>query len=188
LLADHCQKVYSIEPDIINLKALERNILLNKTKNIQTFNLALSDNSEPLYLNSSSKSNWHSTTKQADRDSKKISALSVDEFCERENIQPTILKMDIEGFEKYVIPGAKKTLSKLKALFFELHSTHLTLEETNSILDVIEQSGLCLYKVIRYDRPGLWKEESLNIVDLVRKGDYGIYEMIYTTPSQRGPS
>lgn len=179
LLSDKCQKVYAIEPDASNYTDLKKNIELNKTENIRAFNLAFSDKSETLHLHHSRKSNWHTTSKNPAGGASQVQAMTVDEFCRKQRIAPTILKMDIEGFEKHVIPGAKKTLPGLKALFFELHSTALSLEETNQILDVVENSDLRLEHIIRYDRPGLWKEEPLSAITAVRKGDYGIYELIY---------
>lgn len=181
LLSDKCKYVYAVEPDKDNYKALIRNIELNRSKNINVFNLAFSDNSEDLYLNKSDKSNWHTTSKQySQQDSEKIKAISIDSFCSEKGIAPDIIKMDIEGFEKIVIPGAKKILNTVSYLFFELHSSLITIEETNHILDIIEDAGLELSHIIRYDRPGLWKEEDLDLIQNIRLGDYGVYEMIFS--------
>lgn len=180
ILSDNCRFVYAVEPDKENYEALNRNVELNASKNILTFNLAFSDKSEFLYVNKSKKSNWHTTTKEeCCKGVDRVEAISVDEFCEREGVKPDVIKMDIEGFERFVIFGAKKTLRSIRYLFFELHSSLLDLSETNKILDVIEESGLKVKNIIRYDRPGLWKEEDVGVVDRIRLGDYGVYEIIY---------
>jgi Methyltransferase FkbM domain len=47
-----------------------------------------------------------------------------------------LLKMDVEGYEKYVIEGAVKTLERVKCVLFEA-STELTARHESSVLDVI---------------------------------------------------
>lgn len=181
LLADRCRQVYAVEPDTDNFAALNGNITLNNIQNIKTFNSAFSDKTETLVLNKSAKANWHTTSKsETSTDGISIKAVSIDDFCGAQNIKPDIIKMDIEGFERYVIPGAKNTLKSVSYLFFELHSTHMSIEDANLLLDVIESAGLKIQNVIRYDRPGLWIEEPLSIMGNVRKGDFGIYELIYS--------
>lgn len=180
LLADRCKEVYAVEPDVENFNALNRNLKINNASNIKTFNFAFSNKSEILYLNRSDKSNWHTTSKSANsEDAIKIESITIDDFCDKQNIQPDIIKMDIEGFERYVIPGAKNILEGVSYLFFELHSTHMSIKEVNVLLDIIDESGLKIINIIRYDRPGLWIEEEHNQIDRIRKGDFGIYELIY---------
>lgn len=185
LLADRCKAVYAVEPDMDNFNALVSNIRRNAVENIRTFNMAFSDKSELLRLNKSSRANWHTTSKIGDDDSSgTIHARTIDDFCQEHGFYPDIIKMDIEGFERFVIPGAASVLKYVKYLFFELHSTHMGIGEVNSLLDVIERSGLKITNIIRYDRPALWIEEPLEILWNIRKGDFGIYELIYSREPQ----
>lgn len=179
VLADRVRQVHAIEPDAENYKSLKKNISLNATKNISTYNIALSDSNEPLFLARSKKSNWHKTLKRKPPGASEIEALTIDSFCALNDVTPTLMKMDIEGFEKYVFKGAQTTLSGLRYLFFELHSSFLSIEEVNDLLDHLDATPLKLKHIIRYDRPGLWKEEPLSLIDSVRRGDFGIYELIY---------
>lgn len=185
LLADKCLEVYAVEPDVDNFNALNSNIKRNGISNIKAFNLAFSDKRETLKLNKSTKANWHTTSKADTNDiDGTVNALRIDDFCESHGFSPDIIKMDIEGFERFVIPGAKNALSSVEYLFFELHSSHMNIEEVNALLDVIESSGLKIQDIIRYDRPGLWLEEPITVMDNIRKGDFGIYELIYSREHQ----
>lgn len=190
LMAEKCKEVYAVEPDNKNYQSLISNINLNKIDNIKSFNLAFSNKDENLHLQVSEKRNWHRTVKinEAERSAENynnsISATSVDSFCAAHGIEPSVLKMDIEGFERFVIPGAVRTLGSLKALFFELHTTHMTRQEANAILDIIDRSPLKIRHIVRYDRPGLWRQVPLSGLDRIRAGDYGIYELIYLNPDK----
>lgn len=179
ILSDQVRQVHAIEPDLRNYKSLRNNISLNATKNISTYNIALSDSNDTVFLKHSKKSNWHTTIKEQSPGATEITAMTLDSFCSYNRIKPTLMKMDIEGFEKYVFQGAKRTLSSLRYLFFELHSSLLTIDEVNRILNLLDGTPLQLKHIIRYDRPGLWKEEPLSLIESIRRGDFGIYELIY---------
>lgn len=181
LLTDRCKEIYAVEPDKDNFNALNGNIERNNITNIKTFNLAFSDKRETLKLNKAIKANWHTTSKvREDSNDGVIDALTIDEFCKSQGFVPDIIKMDIEGFERFVIPGAKVVLQSVKYLFFELHSSYMGINEVNALLDIIEESDLKIRNIIRYDRPGLWLEEPVGMMGNIRKGDFGIYELIYS--------
>ena len=51
---------------------------------------------------------------------------TVDAFCAREQVVPTLIKIDVEGFEGEVLRGATETLRRLRlALLVELHLSFL---------------------------------------------------------------
>lgn len=51
---------------------------------------------------------------------------TVDAFCSREQVVPTLIKIDVEGFEGEVLRGAAETLRRLRpALLVELHLSFL---------------------------------------------------------------
>lgn len=41
-----------------------------------------------------------------------VSTITLDEYCSSKNIQPTLIKLDVEGAEKAVVRGAKRLLSE----------------------------------------------------------------------------
>lgn len=55
-----------------------------------------------------------------DRNTSKI--ITVDAYCQRKKIQPTHIKIDIEGYEMFVLHGMNRTLARYKPkLFIEFH-------------------------------------------------------------------
>jgi FkbM family methyltransferase len=53
-------------------------------------------------------------------------AISIDEFCATQKIQPHLIKVDVEGYELDVLRGAKETIRSCRehlALFVEMHPT-----------------------------------------------------------------
>ena len=48
--------------------------------------------------------------------------ITVDTYCQQKNIRPTHIKIDIEGYEMFVLHGMNKTLTRYKPkLFIEFH-------------------------------------------------------------------
>lgn len=128
-------KVYSFEPEQSNLKALERNLLLNKIQNVKIIPIACSDKKGNLnfYLNKDN-SGGHSLVKKTD---KKIVVKSetLDSIVKDKKIKDIkLIKIDVEGAESLVLKGAKKTLKKFHPkIIFEAWSNNY-LEKCTKIL------------------------------------------------------
>jgi FkbM family methyltransferase len=51
---------------------------------------------------------------------------TIDEFCDRERVVPTLLKVDVEGYEYEVILGSRQVLTRFRpTVFLELHLNYL---------------------------------------------------------------
>lgn len=122
--------IYAFEP----LKDCYEKITLNEKniKTLKTFNLALGDKKESINIKRSSfapsssilvmgethKNAFPYTTATA---IEKIEVDTVDNVLESENLENEILvKIDVQGFEKNVLLGAKNTLSNIKIIIVEL--------------------------------------------------------------------
>jgi len=84
----------------------------------------------------------------------------VDITCldEYEHLHPTVLKIDVEGFEMRVLQGAKKILSTRPRLAIEIHSREL-LRYGASVQDLAKLIDLESYKVWIQWENGLEPEE-----------------------------
>jgi len=122
-------KVFAIEPEPKNFKALNKNISLNNYSNIRTFQCAVGDKSgkTPFYI--SDKSNWHTAGKLKESrnikiiDQIEIDMVTLDDFAK--NREPiNFVRMDVEGFEPFILDGAKNLLSQNSPmkLFIEIHN------------------------------------------------------------------
>jgi len=113
LFSDQFDQIYSFEPNKRNFKVLKKNIDNNKLKNIQIFNFGLGENKEFLIGNSNSKGELFQTSGfTINKDNKKGEKVSIqkgDEVLHFKNKTITI-KIDVEGFEFFVLKGLKSTL------------------------------------------------------------------------------
>lgn len=147
-------KIYAVEPEINNFNLLKRNIELNKIKNIEIFNLAISDKSGefPFYI--SENSNLHSMVKprQGNYRTIIIKALTVDYFL-RDKGKIDFLRMDIEGYEYQALIGMKKTLESNQnlKLFIELHSNLINTEKTIEFLNTLKAYNFEILVAISHD-------------------------------------
>tara|TARA_Y100000741_G_scaffold363815_1_gene352971 strand:+ start:3993 stop:4883 length:891 start_codon:yes stop_codon:yes gene_type:complete len=133
-------KIFAIEPVPENFTSLNDNIKLNDHKNIETFNLAISDKKGEFDFFLTNESNWGSMVDpSSDKISKtmsdklkirhnnkiKVKAISIDDFVKENNIKEVnFIRMDIEGYEIEAIKGMKNTLKSNGniSLLIEIHN------------------------------------------------------------------
>jgi FkbM family methyltransferase len=119
-------KTISIEPlESTYLKLLE-NISINKiNKNVKALNIGLGSKIEELYFTKSLDTINHVTFKKDINTA--IVKIDTLDYLLKNNDCPSLIKIDVEGFEAEVINGAKKTLSNklLKAIIIELNGSGL---------------------------------------------------------------
>jgi FkbM family methyltransferase len=117
--------VFSFEPLPGNLALLRKNIHLNNLTNVQSFDSALFSRTGELSLSVPDEpSNSGDGSVIHERGSKHVlvQAITLDSFCAADNIQPDLLKMDVEGAEYDAILGAQETIRRcLPKLLVELH-------------------------------------------------------------------
>jgi len=113
LFSDRFERIYSFEPNERNFKVLKKNIENNKLKNIQVLNFGLGENEEVLIGNSNTKGELFQTSGFAiSKDNKKGERVIIkkgDNVLQFKNKTLTI-KIDVEGFEFFVLKGLKSTL------------------------------------------------------------------------------
>ena len=110
----YVKNCYAFEPEPLNYKYLKWNIFLNKfQKNILTFNVAVSNSSNDLKYIHLSKNNYGDHQIIYDRKVKsKISVKSskLDDYFDGLKKAKVLIFIDVQGYETFVIKGAKKFL------------------------------------------------------------------------------
>ena len=153
------KKVIALEPDPVAFNRLTKNINKNSFDNIVVIEKGLSSqngrcefggngdlgNSESTLLISNkndflSYSGRH-TTRWTYHDTTMIETITIETLIEEQQINPdhiSLIKMDIEGGEKIVVPSLVNFLKKYKPIFYiSLHRCFLREFEIEQLIDVL---------------------------------------------------
>lgn len=71
-----------------------------------------------------------------------VSTMTVDYYCEKHQLKPALLKIDVEGNELKVFKGAIQTLQKYKPkIIVEIEAAHVGMEQVLATFDFLKQLG-----------------------------------------------
>jgi FkbM family methyltransferase len=112
-------KVFAFEPAILNYKRLLKNVSLNQLSNVNCVQAAVSNRKEQgrLKVFHGGYNAHNSLAHQPFRDDfevENVQCIAWDEYACENNLQGkvTLMKIDVEGWELYVLDGAEKTFSQ----------------------------------------------------------------------------
>lgn len=115
-------KVYAFEPHPKTYKYLQGNVALNKVENVRTFNVALGDSNRIVRFSNHKKSDDKNSVVVDDSGitvpMRKLDQIGI------ENNSISLLKIDVEGYEKFVVEGAGHILQKVQCIYFEVLDRH----------------------------------------------------------------
>ena len=111
-------KVVTFEPSPANCDIIEKNIQQNGLRNVTLERKAVGVERGIITINDASNSSVTPSGKGL-----RVELTCLDEY---ENLNPTFLKIDVEGFEMQVLQGAKKILSTRPKLAIEIHTENLS--------------------------------------------------------------
>jgi FkbM family methyltransferase len=139
-------KVIAVEAHPVTFKHLEANVALNKFSNIFLVNSAAGERQGHIFF---SNINSDDQNKVLLQHSKGIE-VKVDKLDNIFAAEPRIdlLKIDVEGYEKFVLQGAASTLNKTGVVYFESWEKHFNGfgYDTIALLDILRHSGFKIYK------------------------------------------
>lgn len=137
-------RIFAFEPNPKIYEYLEVNAELSKEKNIQTFNFALGDLNESLFLSLSDKTNKGASciTSSNLEDSILIDVKRLDD-CGIQKID--FIKADVEGFEYNLILGAQEIIKQNSPrIFLELNS----INDSSKIMDWANSNNYLKFGVV----------------------------------------
>lgn len=115
-------KVYAFEPHPRIYKYLQGNLVLNKVDNVYAFNLALGNKSGTVKFSDKKGDDINSVVVDDDSGitvpAKRLDAVGI------ESVSVSLLKIDVEGYEKFVLEGAGHTLQKVQCIYIESIERH----------------------------------------------------------------
>lgn len=153
-----CKQVYAFEPTPRIYSRLVENIQINGRQNVFTYNLALSDkNDTAILIQDEEKANdaWNrlSITEKTDSDKGiSVKTIKLDDFVKSISLAtdtPVFVKIDVEGWEKFVLSGAHELLSQQNViLMIEFNDENFIPNGYNGkdLVKMLENYGYCIYE------------------------------------------
>jgi FkbM family methyltransferase len=123
-LAGPAGRVLAIEPEPGNLALLNQNLRANNLSNVTVHACALgaSEGSAMLGLYKPSNRGRHSIVDSGQKSAIEVPVTTLDNLTRKSGNDSTswsLVKIDVEGYEAFVLEGAKETLSRTETLFME---------------------------------------------------------------------
>ena len=122
-LVGNTGRVYAFEPEPGNYALLQQNLVLNEVRNVIVENLACgSDNTEQSLMIAKNSIGTHSLLKRPKNSVQKqitVHVIRLDDYFEGIRGQIGALKIDVEGYEPFVLKGAERLLARVDLLLFE---------------------------------------------------------------------
>ncbi len=175
-------KVFSFEPDPLNYQLLKRNVEQNDAKQVICHAEALSNKigDEILYLYPSKNRGRHSLLPINEGQQVKVATTTLDAFLPAQNIeysQVKFVKIDVEGYEYFVLQGSQQLLEHVPFVHTEYSPSYMekggvafsdflnTLYQRSYIPKIIGNEGLLIdtsYESLLHPERGmdlLWIKE-----------------------------
>lgn len=148
------KEVHSFEPDPGSRAVLVSNLILNRGQHI-THPVALSDKREirKLFLGPSYNGGLSSLFLEVSEETVQVDCKTADELVFEDKINPpTLMKIDVEGWERQVLKGSQRLLKEIppKAIIFESECKQSGEISTPVLTNLLESLG---FRVTRIQRP-----------------------------------
>lgn len=105
-------KVYAFEPEPRNFELLKKNIKINGFKNVILENKAVSNVSGFVKIEIANNIANHRITSDNSKTTFDVPSVSIDDYFKDKSEKIDFIKIDTEGYDGYVLLGAKDTISK----------------------------------------------------------------------------
>jgi len=180
-------KVYSIEPNPKIFNFLLDNIRFNNKDNIKTFNTALGDSDGEIYFSDKISDVVNSIIENDSGVRVKITTL--DKLLTKDDVIH-LLKIDVQGYDKFVFLGSKNILKKTECVHFPVIREHYQNfgYDYEEIFELLKNSGFELYgfsrdrKIWKLDQDYVPNNEDLlairNIDDFISRTGYTLNDNI----------
>jgi FkbM family methyltransferase len=111
-VARQVDEVIAFEPDFHNFRFLLTNIRYNNLSNVRIYNYALGDADHQAFLKIGY--GWGRTSITEAKTKQKVEVRTLDSVVNELGVNPTMMKIDTEGYEMRILKGAKLTLINSK--------------------------------------------------------------------------
>ena len=157
-LAGPSGKVLAVEPEPNNLKLLEQNLKINQLTNVTVHACALgaAEGSARLGLYKPANRGRHSILDTHAKSTINVRVRTLDDLAKSSGSSVTswsLVKIDVEGYEGFVLAGAKETLPRMESLVMEFSPALLKAAgiDPASLLETLGGEFLRIYRIERTD-------------------------------------
>ena len=139
-------RVVAFEPHPRTFRFLGQNLDLNQVHNVEAHNLGLGERPGMVSFSDNKRDDMNRVGGDARGLQVRIERL--DKFAPEARVQ--LLKVDVEGYEKFVFAGAPELLKRTECVYFEVSATHFGWfgYTTRELLEVLAQAGFLLFRVV----------------------------------------
>ncbi len=117
-------QIFCFEPHPYTFNILNYQISLNQRNNIHAYNKAISNTTGKVTFTNVNGSSINKIVTGINQNTIEVDAITINDFCNENNIIPDIVKIDVEGFELEVLNGFQEKLKNIKILFIEITKNH----------------------------------------------------------------
>lgn len=146
LASRNCDTIYAFEPVKNNYQRLLRNIELNGFKNITPYQIALGNKEENKQIYISEKEDGSDTMLKIKKaiDQETVRTQKLDNIMRNKNCESTIVKIDVEGYEREVIEGGREFIKACKPLIifeFNYDILYYKNRQYNEVFELLASYG-----------------------------------------------
>ena len=143
-------KVYCIEAHPRTYRFLRNNVALNKFTNMDLLNLALGDKDSEIRFSDMRDDDQNRVSQNGSGIPVKMMRLDDVSIAEH---SVELLKIDVEGYEKFVLEGARRTLERVDCIYFESYEAHFNKYKYScgDVISLLENSGFRLFRLSASD-------------------------------------
>jgi FkbM family methyltransferase len=139
-------RIIAFEPNPRIFKYLIKNIQLNRFNNVTSLNFAVGDRPGEVCFSDQRYDDQNRILPQGEQ---KVPMTTLDEQVSTIPGRIRLLKVDVEGYEKFVFMGGAETLARTDYIYFEVDNSHfMPLGYTTSeLLQMLKRYGFCFYRI-----------------------------------------
>lgn len=140
--------ILSFEPNLLMFNKLQKNIQLNNIQNVYAFQMAVGDSLSDVFLHVdlNHPEGAHLINSDPKYSTIKTQQVALDELIKNHKflLPVTLIKIDTEGYELFVLKGASEILKKYKPLLimeYNIHFMHRYNYHLKDIIDFLKSFG-----------------------------------------------
>lgn len=145
--------IHAFEPSDINRKYLKKHIKLNKLNNVKIVDFLVGNKNldQIPFYETSVPSGKNSVIQKLSSNKLHKNQITIDTYCQENELVPDIIKIDVEGYEMYVLDGCKNTIRTNKPLIIlSVHPSQISKmnQNPNDIKTFAIQNNYNIKKIV----------------------------------------